>query len=79
MTSAQVIQLLLIGNAVIAGLCTWQLSVDRGKMRVDHVVLFSAGFVAYWLMPIIVGSIGYLRETSEMRAWFAMYDEVPQA
>ena len=77
MTSAQVIQLLLIGNAVIAGLCTWRLSVDRGKIRIDHVVLFSAGFVAYWLMPIIVGSIGYLRETQEMRPWFAMYDEVP--
>lgn len=77
MKSAQLIQLLLLGNALIVGLCMWRLSVYRAKMRIDHVVLFSAGFVGYWLMPIVVGSIGYLRDTPEMRGWFVMYDEVP--
>lgn len=79
MSSAQLIVLLLMCNALTVVVCVWWRAVLKGMMRVDHIVLFSAGFAAYWLLPIAVGSIGYLRETPEMRPWFLMYDEVPSA
>jgi hypothetical protein len=73
----QVAQILLLCNALAVACCVWRCSVRRGLMQVDHVVLYSIGFVGYWLMPIAVGSIGYLRETREMRPWFVLYDAVP--
>jgi hypothetical protein len=68
---------LLLCNVLTVMFCVWRLAVRQRMMRIDHVVLFSAGFVGYWLLPIAVGSIGYLRDTPEMAPWFRMYDEVP--
>ena len=54
--------------AIYACLC----SVDRGRIKIDHVFLFSLGFIFYWVTPI---AAGFLLGADDMPVtWAALFD-----
>jgi len=54
--------------AIYACVC----SVDRGRIKIDHVFLFSLGFIFYWVTPI---AAGFLLGADDMPVtWAALFD-----
>jgi hypothetical protein len=54
--------------AIYACVC----SMDRGRIKIDHVFLFSLGFIFYWVTPI---AAGFLLGADDMPVtWAALFD-----
>jgi oligosaccharide repeat unit polymerase len=49
------------------------------KLEVNHILLFSLGFIVYWILPIAVGSMRLFEETPGMVQWYELYDRVPDS
>lgn len=47
-------------------------STDRGRIRIDHVTLFSLGFIFYWVTPIACGFV--LRAEDMPTTWADLFD-----
>jgi hypothetical protein len=45
-------------------------SIDHGQIRIDHVTLFSLGFIFYWVTPMVAG---FLIDANDMPTTFAMF------
>jgi hypothetical protein len=45
-------------------------SIDRGQIRIDHVTLFSLGFIFYWVTPMVAG---FLIDANDMPTTFATF------
>jgi hypothetical protein len=45
-------------------------SIDHGRIRIDHVTLFSLGFIFYWVTPMVAG---FLIDANDMPTTFTMF------
>jgi hypothetical protein len=64
--------ILLFSAFLLPAIYAWRHSVDRGRIRIDHVALFSLGFIFYWVTPIACGF--FLRAEDMPLAWAALFD-----
>jgi hypothetical protein len=64
--------MLLFSAFLLPAIYAWRHSVDRGRIRIDHVALFSLGFIFYWVTPIACGF--FLRAEDMPLAWAALFD-----
>ncbi len=74
---SSLVTLLIIFNLLITTYCVCKYSIIDGRIEVNHITLFSMGFVLYWIVPIAVGVADYWRDTAEMAQWYEIYDDVP--
>ena len=51
--TAMIIDLLLLVNIIIPVFYAVHKGVGKGKVRINHTVCFSFGFVYYWVLPIV--------------------------
>jgi hypothetical protein len=49
-------------------------SYSRRGVRVNHVSLFSAGFLLYWVFPMVLGRAQVLADSPALRFWYAYFD-----
>lgn len=64
--------MLLISAFLLPTIHACRRSVDFGRIRIDHVTLFSLGFIFYWVTPI---AAGFLLSTDFMPAmWTGLFD-----
>src|SRR5580692_4501312 len=61
--------LLLISAFLLPAIYACTRSLDGGRIRIDHVTLFSLGFIFYWVTPI---AAGFLVDANDMPTTFAM-------
>jgi hypothetical protein len=61
--------LLLISAFLLPAIYACTRSLDGGRIRIDHVTLFSVGFIFYWVTPI---AAGFLLDANDMPTTFAM-------
>ena len=53
--------------------------VSRRGLEINHVLIFSVGFVTYWILPIGVGLTGLARGLPQLQIWTYVFDDVPEA
>ncbi len=67
---------LIISNLLVPLLCVRKHCIQKGMIEVNHVMLFSVGYILYWILPIAVGATGYLRDLPGMTLWYEIYDGI---
>ena len=50
---------------------------DRRGVRVDHVVLFSFGYLFYWMLPAAAGRLPRVENSTPARIWYRLFDYIP--
>lgn len=68
-----VINLLISINVIIPAFLSIKSSFNRKKMEINHIVLFSMGFVYYYVLPIFIGINGFLKELPAMDLWHSIF------
>jgi hypothetical protein len=64
--------ILLISAFLVPAVYACMRSADRGRVTIDHVTLFSLGFIFYWVTPI---AAGFLINADDMpTTWAALFD-----
>ena len=51
---------------------------SAGKIEFNHVLLFSIGYVVYWITPIAVGESRLFTASSGMTLWYGLFDRIPE-
>lgn len=72
------ISLLIWINALVPVLCTLKRSVSKQGLEIDHISLFSVGFVYYWILPVAIGNYRYFEEAPGMKTWYGVFDSIPK-
>jgi len=49
-------------------------SYSPGGVQINHVTLFSAGFLFYWAFPVALGRARVLSDDPALRFWYAYFD-----
>ena len=73
------ILLLLLCDIAIPAVFVVQSCASRGRLEFNHVLLFSLGFVVYWIVPIAVGQSGLFASAPVMDVWYGLYRKIPEA
>jgi hypothetical protein len=64
--------MLLTAALLLPALYAGVRSMERGRIRIDHVTLFSLGFIFYWVTPI---ATGFLLSADDMpTTWGILFD-----
>ena len=64
--------ILLISAFLAPSIYACRRGIDRGRIRIDHVTLFSLGFIFYWVTPI---AAGFLLGADDMpTTWALLFD-----
>jgi hypothetical protein len=63
---------LLISAFLLPAIYAGGHSMDRGRIRIDHVTLFSLGFIFYWVTPIATGFL--IRAEDMPTTWAVLFD-----
>ena len=50
-----------------------------GKIEFNHILLFSVGYVVYWILPPAIGESHLFLTLGEMSVWYGLFDRIPQA
>lgn len=53
--------------------------VSRRGLEINHVLIFSVGFITYWILPIGIGLTGLARGLPQLQIWTYVFDDVPEA
>ena len=53
--------------------------VSRAGVRVDHLLMFTAGYLFYWILPIGIGTARIFSTDPAMRFWYPAFDAVRPA
>lgn len=48
----------------------------KDGIEFNHVLMFSFGYVFYWILPIVVGSLHLFRADLRMHLWYGIYDQI---
>jgi hypothetical protein len=67
----------LVCDVLLAGFCVRRYSMRRGFVEVNHIALFTLGFLLYWILPIATASLGLLRDEVWMSTWYGLFDAIP--
>ena len=57
----------------VLGQCT-----SGGKIEFNHVLLFSVGYVVYWILPPAIGESHLFPALEGMALWYGLFDRIPQ-
>lgn len=67
---------LLIVNIVLPFFIMLISSIKKGLIEINHVTLFSFGFLYYLVLPILVGVNGWFIDKPAMENWFAIFNGI---
>lgn len=70
------IQILLAVNILVPILFAYRQCRSVRGIEVNHVMMFSMGFVYYWITPILAGQFVNLDTSELLGPWRALYDAV---
>src|SRR4051794_11267479 len=51
---------------------------DLKSVEINHELLFSYGFLYYWIAPILMGLLGLFRDGPGMGLWYSIFDELSE-
>jgi hypothetical protein len=54
----------------------WRFNVTKGKITVDHVLLFSLGYLFYWIIPAAFGFTDYVSRYKSGANWYSYFDKI---
>ena len=66
-------RLLLAVFVILPIVCAWRSSVSRRGFELNHVTLFTLGFVFYWVLPIAAGESGVFGGNPFLGWWYTYY------
>jgi hypothetical protein len=49
-------------------------SIRRDGLEVNHVLLFTSGFLFYWMLPLGLGSLRLFEDQAELKWWYQYFD-----
>ncbi len=73
-----VILLLLLCSLLVPLVFVSRQCFFSGKIEINHVLLFSIGFIVYWISPIAIGESQLFSDVSAMPVWYGLFDKIPQ-
>lgn len=50
-----------------------------GMIEINHITLFSLGFVLYWISPLAVGAIGLFQYSPGMPTWYEIFSGISES
>ncbi len=65
--------LLLMLAVVLPLVCGLRASMSRRGLEVNHVLLFTFGYVLYWVLPVMLGRLRILEDHPALRLWYEFY------
>lgn len=74
-----IVFLLALNILAPAAMVGWQCASRRG-LEINHVFLFSIGYLIYWVSPILLGVLrlfGAEQGPGGVALWYGLYDRVP--
>jgi hypothetical protein len=76
--SSIVFTLILI-NIIIPLITIWKTSFKKNGLVINHVLLFSVGFIYYWIYPIVIGFTKILEiNFSLVEEWYTYFDSLSE-
>lgn len=69
--------LLVVCNLVIPGFIIATSCVSRRGVEFNHILLFSVGFIVYWILPMAVGLGRPFESASSLKVWYEIFDAIP--
>src|SRR2546423_10442255 len=73
-----IIWLLLVLNVAIPVRLVWRRCISHAGIEFNHLLLFSLGFLVYWIVPILVGVTRSYNSEPVMGLWYQIFDQIPQ-
>lgn len=73
-----IILFLLLCNLIIPVVFVLKQCVSRDKIEFNHNLLFSIGYVIYWIFPLAVGESHLFETLPVMPLWYGIFDRIPQ-
>ena len=68
--------LLLAANTFVPAVVTYKSSVSHG-LEVNHVAIFTFGYLFYWILPIALGASQLLAYNSQLKPVYHLFNQVP--
>jgi hypothetical protein len=65
--------LLIVANLVIPIVYVMGTSVRNGRISVNHEMLFGAGFLFYWIAPVLIGLGDFFQDDPTMTIWYSIF------
>jgi len=53
-------------------------SVSKRGVEINHISVFSAGFIYYWILPVAIGHYRYFKDAPGMAKWYCLFDSIPE-
>jgi hypothetical protein len=50
-----------------------------GGVEINHVVIFSFGFLFYWILPVAAGALGLFADEPALALWYRTYDSAARS
>lgn len=69
---------LLVCNVAIPLVFVFRQCTSKGRIELNHVLLFTIGYLAYWITPIAVGESHLFETAPGMPLWYGVFDRIPQ-
>lgn len=73
-----IIWLLIAVNCCLPLWCIQKSCLSREGLEINHVLMFSFGFLLYWIFPIAVGESRAFDDVPTMTLWSGIYDSIPR-
>lgn len=70
--------LLLILNLAVVVWVVSKSCFSRQGLEFNHVFMFSIGFLFYWVLPILIGSLHFFSTDPRMHLWYGLFDAISQ-
>ena len=69
--------LLIAINTVVPIWIVFRTCVNKSGVQFNHLLLFSFGYLFYWILPIAVGLTRLFDTEIVMRLWYSVFDRIP--
>jgi hypothetical protein len=70
------VYILLALNVIVPCAVAWKFSVSGEGISVNHVLVFTSGYLFYWILPIAIGSFRLLSSEPALRLWYQIFDSI---
>lgn len=67
---------LLAANILVPAIATYKSCVSHG-LEINHVAVFTFGYLFYWILPITVGASQLLAYNSQLKPFYYLFNHVP--
>jgi len=73
------VSFLILCNILVPAVFVVRGCLSKRGIEVNHILLFSLGFVYYWILPIVVGFTGLYQASEDMGLWYSIFDDIPNS